>query len=136
MNYNELTKEELINILKKENLLKEKRSKAAIAWLRKNQVSRLYNSCQQNAKKRNLEFTITREDIIIPEYCPILGIELTNISEQGRVKSNASVDRIDNTKGYTKENIIIISDLANRMKQNATKEELIAFAKGVIKLYD
>lgn len=136
MNYNDLTKEELINILLKEQSKKELASARAMTWIRDNQVARLYQSCKSNALKRNLEFNLSKEDLLIPEYCPILNIKLTNISEQGRVKSNASVDRIDSTKGYTKDNILVVSDLANRMKQNATQEELIAFAKGVLKLYD
>lgn len=135
MDYTKLSKKELLNLIQLEEDKKKQNTKRAIAWIRDNQQARLFQSCRNNAFKRNLEFTITQQDIIIPKECPILKIELTNISEQGRVKSNASVDRIDNTKGYTKDNIIIVSDLANRMKQNATIDELIAFAEGVLEVY-
>jgi len=95
----------------------------------------LYTSAKQSAIKRNLEFNITEEDIIIPTHCPILGIELTFIRGKGRIQSNASIDRIDSTRGYVKGNIQIISDLANRMKQEATREQLITFATGILNRY-
>lgn len=76
-----------------------------------------------------MEFSIFVEDIIIPENCPYLGIPLTFFGEK---KQAPSIDRIDSTKGYTKENIQVISRLANSMKTNATKEEMLAFAKGVL----
>lgn len=40
-----------------------------------------------------------------------------------------SLDRFDNAKGYTPENIVVISSRANRLKSNASLEELQAIVK-------
>ena len=106
-------------------------------YLGNRQSLRLLNSCKMSAKKKGLEFTINIKDINIPTHCPIFGFELTNIiyEGKGRVPTNASLDRIDSSKGYIPGNVWVISDMANRMKQDATKEELITFAEGILKLY-
>lgn len=105
-------------------------------YLNDHQEARMLNVARQTAKRKNLEFNITLEDIIIPSICPFLGCKLTNIFGRGRVATNASIDRIDSTKGYIRGNIQVISDLANRMKQEATPSQLIEFAKGVLTIYD
>lgn len=82
-----------------------------------------------------MEFALEQDDIVIPERCIYLNVPLTNTYGRGRVATNASIDRVDSTKGYTKENIQIISDLANRMKSNATIEQLVEFATNVLKVH-
>lgn len=134
MKYDHLSKDELINLLIQEQL-NAKNKYDTNKRAREDQQYRLFNSCKGNAKKHGKEFNLEMEDIVIPTHCPIFGWELTNISGEGRVKTNASIDRIDSKKGYIKGNIIVMCDLANRMKQNATKEDLILFAKGVLNFY-
>ena len=80
---------------------------------------------------KNLEFSIEVDDIKIPNKCPYLNIEFIPLDK----KYGYSLDRIDSSKGYTKENIQVISRLANTMKNNATVQELIAFAKGVLEVH-
>jgi len=104
-------------------------------YLEKNPKKRLLGVTKQNARKKGIEFNISENDIAIPEYCPILGIKLTNELGKGRLQSNISLDRLDSSKGYTEDNIWIISDLANRMKQEATPEQLVAFAEGILRLH-
>lgn len=113
---------------------KDKVKEAALRWKGRNPDAKLLNQAMISAKARGLEFSISREDIIIPESCPYLGVRLTNIG--GRKPTNISIDRIDNTKGYVPGNIQVISYLANMMKHNATLDELILFAKGVLALHD
>jgi hypothetical protein len=89
---------------------------------------------KDRAKKLNLEFNITIDDIILNEYCPILNIKLAYGHKEDKnikVASNPSLDRIDITKGYIKGNICVISMKANAMKNSGTKEELILFAKNI-----
>jgi hypothetical protein len=91
----------------------------------------------KNAKHRaqwdyaGMEFTILPEDVVIPEVCPYLQVPFVPLDK----RLSYSLDRIDSSKGYVKGNIQVISRLANKMKNDATKEELLLFAKGVISLY-
>lgn len=91
-------------------------------------VWRMYKEARSRAKKNNLKFDIELSDIIIPKYCEVLGIKL--ICGLNKACSNSpSLDRIDNTKGYIKENIKVISLKANRMKNNASIEEVEAILR-------
>jgi len=75
---------------------------------------------KDSALKRGLEFNLDEADLIYPNICPVLKIPL-NSETYG---NKPSVDRIDNTKGYVKGNVRIISQRANRLKADASIEEL------------
>ena len=87
------------------------------------------------ARVKNLEFNLELEDILVPTHCPYLKIPIVRKLGAGRQWDAPSIDRIDSTKGYIKGNIQIISDLANRMKSNATQEQLLQFAFSVIEMH-
>lgn len=93
----------------------------------------MYQQAKHRAKwdYNNMEFSILPEDIIIPEKCPYLNIPLESLHP----RYGYSLDRIDSTKGYTKDNIRVTSRLANIMKSDATEQELISFAKGVLEVH-
>ena len=99
----------------------------------------IHQHAKERAKKKGLEFNIEEFDINIPIICPILGIPIYKIGSEGKPSgpcaNSASLDRIDNTKGYVKGNVKIISHKANTMKHNATPEELIKFALWVFATY-
>lgn len=97
---------------------------------------KMHQRAKQRCKETGKEFSIVVSDITIPNICPILGIELNmNSGKSGAYRNSPSLDRIDNSKGYTKENIQVISQLANAMKCHATKEELLRFANWIYKTY-
>ena len=118
-----------------ENKLKNQRERT-MACRERNPTSFLLTKAKMNAKQRNLDFNLELSDIVIPERCPYLDVPITFLFRQGRQPTNPSIDRIDASKGYVKGNVQIISDLANRMKQNATQEQLITFAKGILRMHN
>lgn len=92
-------------------------------WRKNNPQSVLVTWAKSRAKKKNIPFDITPEDVTIPECCPILGIKL-EAGEKHLVDNSPSIDRIDPKLGYVKGNIQVISYRANRIKNDATLEEL------------
>jgi hypothetical protein len=75
------------------------------------------------AKHNGLDFNIHPDMFTIPIICPVLGIPIT--IQHGRPTDNSpTLDRIDNTKGYVVGNVWIISQRANRIKNDATLTEL------------
>jgi len=97
----------------------------------KNKVTTMLNNAKKRAIKYNIEFSLTKEDIVIPEKCPLL--EVVFVLGRGRdYMYTPTIDRVDRLKGYTKDNIYIISMLANSMKNAASKEELLTFSKNII----
>ena len=88
------------------------------------------------AIERGHDFDLDLVDIVIPDTCPILGIPLVVFKgRSGGQPNSPALDRIDNSKGYVKGNIMVMSHLANMMKSSATEEQLILFANWVIKTY-
>jgi hypothetical protein len=96
----------------------------------------IWYRAKENAKKKNYEFNLEILDITIPEYCPLLGLKILWGIENKNSNNYYSIDRIDSSKGYVKGNIQIISLLANTMKNNATTEQLITFAKNILNIYN
>lgn len=76
-----------------------------------------FNNTKARAKKKNVPFNLTIEDLVIPNKCPILDIPLVRGS--GSPKANSpSIDRIKPELGYVKGNIQIISFAANWIKRD------------------
>ena len=83
-----------------------------------------------SAKRRGIPFNLKYTDFELPEYCPYLNIKLEFIKElgsDGNSLNHATIDRIDNSKGYIVGNIIVVSRLANQMKSCANFDQLQSF---------
>jgi hypothetical protein len=82
---------------------------------------------RKRSKKKGIEHTLTYDDLIkaFTPICPVTGVELLWKCGHGKPQENSpSLDRIDSTLGYTPDNIWIISYRINRIKNDATLEEL------------
>ena len=88
----------------------------------------MLRNSQVRAKSKNIDFALKESDIHIPKICPVLGIPLYRC-ERENWNNSPSIDRIDNTKGYIKDNVIVVSRRANSLKKDATIEELQKLAK-------
>jgi hypothetical protein len=87
----------------------------------------IWNQLKASATKRGIPFTLLPSDIDeigIPITCPILGIPLH--FHRTKVEDDSiSFDRIDSSKGYSLDNMIVISYRANRLKSDATLDEML-----------
>lgn len=101
---------------------------------RRNLKTNLICSARKRARQKGLEFRLTQDDIEIPEFCPILGCKL-QVGDGKQHWLSPTLDRLDPTKGYTPENVWIISHRANTMKSNATCDDLLKFKDWIIKTY-
>lgn len=83
----------------------------------------MWCAAKSRAKRADVPFSIKLEDIIIPEFCPVLGVRL----EEGTLQNHAnspSLDRLDPSLGYVQGNIWVISHRANLIKNDASLDEL------------
>lgn len=82
---------------------------------------------RSRAKKRGLEFTVTKLDVNLPETCPCCDrvmVVKSGTFKPGPIASSPSLDRLDSSKGYIPGNVAIICWRCNSLKNNATVDEL------------
>ena len=97
----------------------------------------LYTSAKRRSSdQRNpREFTISVEDVlkqVLSGECPRTGVPF---DLNGDIDSpfRPSLDRIDNSIGYTPDNIQVVSRIYNRAKWTYTDGEMYIMAKGIVK---
>jgi hypothetical protein len=89
----------------------------------------MYQRVRRRALEKGLMFNLDLSDIIIPKYCPVLGMELRVAKGKHMQYESPSLDRIIPELGYTKGNVRVISMRANTLKNNATLAELEAITQ-------
>ena len=112
------------------NEIKRKHSRSNVGI-----ISYILSRAKHRAEEKGIEFNLTAEDIVLPTHCPILGIELSRGTKEN-YENTYSLDRVDNSKGYVKGNVRVISQLANSMKNSATPEQLKTFSENIINYID
>jgi hypothetical protein len=88
----------------------------------------MYAAARSRASKGGYPFTISLSDISIPSTCPVLGITLKRHkgTRSGPSDTAPSLDKMVPSLGYVPGNIRVISMRANRIKTDATADELRA----------
>jgi hypothetical protein len=102
--------------------------RSATAEYRKYWRQTILSGIKRRSRKREWVCDLTPADLMVPACCPVLGIPLVIGGEgegrQGPTPNSPSVDRIDNSLGYIRGNVKIISWRANSLKRDATPGEL------------
>lgn len=108
-------------------------------WKGYEQISGWYfNTIVKSAKVRNIHFEVTIEDIW-HQYikqdrkCALTGLELIFCHNAKIKEQTASLDRIDSSKGYTKDNIQWVHKEINKLKMDRNEEQFIYWCELVSK---
>ncbi len=104
-------------------------------WYNKNRAKVLFNAARLRAKKLKLEFTINLEDIellIKAGICQATGLKL-DISSSRKSALNPSLDRINHSKGYTKDNVLLVCWCFNAAKNTFNIKDFIRVAEAIVK---
>lgn len=89
---------------------------------------RMLIAAKSRAKRQGIPFLITKDDLEVPEYCPVLGLKL-KYGAGPICDESASLDKFIPELGYIPGNVRIISNRANMLKNNMTLFEWEAIGK-------
>ena len=93
----------------------------------------MWNSLLNGAKRRRLTVEINEDDIwdlylLQDKKCALTGLPITLHKND---KINSSIDRIDSTKGYTKDNIQLVLKEVNKIKMNLSQSRFYELCKTI-----
>ena len=117
---------------------------AAAAHRRKYRLSDLGRSIQllsnarERAKRLGVSYDLTREWVLrkLKEPCALTGRQFDLSRPTGGPRSNPdapSIDRIDNSLGYTMDNVRLVTVHANIARNEFSDEAFVALARDVIR---
>ena len=111
------------------------------AFIRKTISQRKINIIRK-CKEKNISFNLNclNTDYLISIFpddmkCPVLGVDMKwGLVEENYLYESPSLDKINPSKGYIRGNVAWISLRANRIKSNATFDEVMKVAKWLEKI--
>ena len=102
----------------------------------KAKLSRTLGNTKSVCDKQGIPYDITVEDLApYPLTCPVLGEPINWMNVGTPANDSPSIDRMIPELGYTRGNVRIISQKANRLKQNASLAEMeavLSYMKGEV----
>lgn len=103
------------------------------AWHRKDPRPKMLWDAKRRAKTEDVPFSLLRQDFEVPLVCPVLGIPIY-VGNGVASDNSPSMDKIIPKLGYVVGNVAVISSRANRLKSDATVQEienLLAYLKRI-----
>lgn len=117
---------------KQREINKEEVNRRKRYWYQNQRLEKkIFYRVRARAKRKGIPFTLKLKDIVIPEKCPVLHVPLV-IGTKENYEYTHSLDRLDNSKGYHKDNVLVMSMKANSMKNSGTPLELLALANWIL----
>lgn len=110
---------------------RERRQQQQKALYHSNPQLTLWKNAKARASKKDIPFTITVEDIAIPDVCPVFKTPFKRGTRADKDYS-PSLDRIDSTQGYIPGNVQVISFKANKHKGTLTPTEIKQLAEYIL----
>ncbi len=122
--------------IKKDPGWRRRLTKELQKFRRKNPALCLLYAARARAKAQGVPCTITVSDIQIPKFCPALGIPLRSRMGTGQAPGSNSpaIDKILPRLGYIPGNVVVVSQLANLIKTNATIDQILKVGRFYQKL--
>ncbi len=124
--------------LKKEHTIQMGKNRKGKSHLEKGESGKnnLYNQYKNKAKKRNLEFLLTKEELIQISnkncyYCGVSPSQIMNKKYEIGSYIYNGIDRVNNSIGYTKDNCVPCCKQCNRSKSDLSLEEFYTWIKKV-----
>ena len=108
----------------------EKQKRLKKDWELRHYPGKLLQSARDTSRTYGWVCDLDVSDIAIPGRCPLLGL-LLDCRAPARSDNLPSIDRIDPSKGYIKGNVWVVSWRANRLKSDASLEELEGIVRGM-----
>ncbi len=122
-------------IQKKYNLSHKKElQERSIAWKMQSPFKAMLGTYRQNAAKRNLILEITHIDLesLWEKQCGLCFYTKLPMLKHYGSKESVSIDRVDSSKGYLLDNVVLCRRQVNIMKNDATLEELFDFCESIL----
>lgn len=107
-------------------------------------VANMLSNSKARAKSKGREFNLDKQFLLDlrdkqDNKCALSGIELDwDHTKSGKRKcpnNRASIDRIDSSRGYTRDNVQLLADIVNRIKSNYSQEDFIDMCVRVSELH-
>lgn len=89
----------------------------------------MLRSAKIRAAAKGLPFDLTLDDLPLLTHCPVFGLEFKRSRRGESRDATPTLDEIVRGRGYVRGNVVVVSHLANLIKNKATIEQLVQVAK-------